>query len=331
VNLQLLIDSIVRQTTVLIAQLATAGGVRAPLSHVANQVFLDLAEELYAQGVSRKVSADMFGLALRTYLRKIQRLSESSTERGRSLWDAVLAYLGTGRVVTRAEVLQRFHRDDSEMVRGVLHDLCESGLLFRMGSGIRTAYRVVTQEELGSLREGADQDGTDELIWVLIYREGPFTFEALDKRTCVRDLRGMLDRLMARGRIRRSENDGEPIYSASEFFVPVNAAVGWEAAVFDHYQALVKTITARLTREAPESRGDEIGGSTYTFEVWPGHPMEAEVLGQLERLRQATSDLRSRVRAYNAKHPRPTAFAQVTFYGGQCTTHHLEERKDEHA
>src|SRR5689334_16034848 len=84
-NVPLLIDSVVRQTTVLIAQLATAGGVRAPLASVANQVFLDLADELNAQGVSRKVSADMFGLALRTYLRKIQRLRESSTEGGRSL------------------------------------------------------------------------------------------------------------------------------------------------------------------------------------------------------------------------------------------------------
>jgi hypothetical protein len=84
VNLQLLIDSIVRQTTGLIAQLATTGGARAPLVTVANQVFLDLADELAQQGVSRSVSADMFGLALRTYLRKIQRLRESTTEHGKS-------------------------------------------------------------------------------------------------------------------------------------------------------------------------------------------------------------------------------------------------------
>jgi hypothetical protein len=66
VNLQLLIDSIVRQTTVLLAQLATAGGYRAPLAHVANQVFLALSDELFAQGVSRRASADMFGMALRS-------------------------------------------------------------------------------------------------------------------------------------------------------------------------------------------------------------------------------------------------------------------------
>ena len=83
VRTQVLIDAVVRQTTVLIAQLATSGGVRAPLAHLASQVFLELARELEDQGVSRKVSADMFGMALRTYLRKIQRAKESSTDRGR--------------------------------------------------------------------------------------------------------------------------------------------------------------------------------------------------------------------------------------------------------
>src|SRR5262245_23099637 len=40
-TVELLIQAIVRQTTILIAQLATAGGTRAPLAHVAHQVFLD--------------------------------------------------------------------------------------------------------------------------------------------------------------------------------------------------------------------------------------------------------------------------------------------------
>jgi hypothetical protein len=47
VNVNLLIDAIVRQTTVLIAQLATAAGVRAPLAHTANQVFVDLVRVWY--------------------------------------------------------------------------------------------------------------------------------------------------------------------------------------------------------------------------------------------------------------------------------------------
>ena len=43
-NVQILIDSIVRQTTVLIAELATSGGMRAPLAGIANQVFLELSQ-----------------------------------------------------------------------------------------------------------------------------------------------------------------------------------------------------------------------------------------------------------------------------------------------
>ena len=38
---KLLIDAIVQQTTVLIAQLSTAAGIRAPLARLADQVFLD--------------------------------------------------------------------------------------------------------------------------------------------------------------------------------------------------------------------------------------------------------------------------------------------------
>ena len=88
----LLIDAIVRQTTVLIAALATASGQRAQLAHIANQVFVDLARELREHGLGTKVIADMFGMALRTYQVRIARLSESRTDQGGSLWEAVLAY-----------------------------------------------------------------------------------------------------------------------------------------------------------------------------------------------------------------------------------------------
>lgn len=313
-NLQLLIDSIIRQTTVLIAQLATAQGVRAPLANVANQVFLDLANELNEQGVSRKVCADMFGMALRTYLRKIQRLTESSTDRGRSLWEAVLSYLEQVGIATRANVLNRFHRDDAELVRGVLHDLCESALVFRTGSGAGTAYRIARQEELGQLRGNDEGKGYDELVWVLVYREGPIGREALGKLTRTKDLDAVLERLVGAGRVRVQAGD-EPTYSASDFFVPKDAPVGWEAAVFDHFHALVTTIAAKLADDG--SRRDQIGGSTYSFDVWPGHPLEREALAQLSEFRERTSKLRERIREYNAAANRPDAFLTVTLYAGQ--------------
>ena len=331
-NLQLLIDSIIRQTTVLIAQLATAQGVRAPLANVANQVFLDLSNELNQQGVSRKVCADMFGMALRTYQRKIQRLSESSTEQGRSLWEAVLSYVDEAGIPTRAEVLRRFHRDDAELVRGVLHDLCESALVFRTGTGAGTAYRVARPEELGRLGGNDENDGGDELVWAFVYREGPITREALAKLARGKQCEAALARLVAAGRVREQAAPGaEPSYTASEFFVPRDARVGWEAAVFDHFQAMVQTVCQRLRQPTfGADRADVIGGSTYTFDVWSGHPLEIEVKAGLREARERLGALRGRVQEYNRAHPPPKRHQEVVHYVGQCVLERESEFEGNH-
>src|SRR6188768_398785 len=104
-NTKLLIDAIVHQTTVLIAQLSTASGIRAPLAHVADQVFLELSREIEAQGVSRKVAADMFGLAIRTYQKKVQRVTESVAAHERTLWQLVLDHLHERGSTSRRELL----------------------------------------------------------------------------------------------------------------------------------------------------------------------------------------------------------------------------------
>jgi hypothetical protein len=120
----LLIDAVVQQTMVFIAQLATAGGVRAPLAHVAEQVFSDLTRELSEHGVKKNVIADMFGMALRTYHRKIRELGESKTVLGRSVWEAVLGFVRERGPVTGRDVLLRFAGDDPEVVTGVLGASC---------------------------------------------------------------------------------------------------------------------------------------------------------------------------------------------------------------
>jgi len=317
-NVPLLIHAIVRQTTVLIAQLATTGGIRAPVAHIANQVFLDLARELETQGVSRKVSADMFGMALRAYLRKIQRLNESSTEHGSSLWAAVYAFLKSRDVVTRTEVIERFRHDDEGQVRGVLHDLSESGFVFQTGSAQEAVFRVATDDELGRMRE-LRAGRADELVWAMIYSEGPMPREALGRIEALgaTDLDGALKRLIDAGRITKDEHLDDVLYRADRLLIPLGAEIGWEAAVFDHFHAMVSTIARKLTTNRRSSSDDAVGGSTYTFEVWPGHPMEAEVRGCLAKFRAEQSDLRVRLRAHNDRHASPNNAYQVVVYGGQ--------------
>jgi hypothetical protein len=138
-NLKLLIDGIVGQTTVLIAQLSTSQGVRSPLAHLADQVFVELSRELEAQGVKQRVAADMFGMALRSYQKKMRRLAESQSAQNRSLWEAVLSFVGEGEV-GRDRIEERFKRDGTREVAAVLNDLVRSGLVYSTGGGPRLTF-----------------------------------------------------------------------------------------------------------------------------------------------------------------------------------------------
>ncbi len=320
-TIELLIQCIVRQTTVLIAQLATAGGARAPLAQVANQVFLDLVEELSRQGVGRKVSADMFGLGLRTYQRKIQRLMESTTDRGQSLWEAVLDFISTQKIPTRASIQERFASDDAAQIRGLLRDLCESGLVFSSGQGLGTMYRAASDDELQAFRQHRSSDGLDELVWAIIYRQGPISSERLVELTHfeVSELESSLARLVDSKRVEVASGGTTAIYKTNSLFVPVGATAGWEAAIFDHFQAMVKTICCRLREDRSTSAAaDTVGGSTFTIDVWAGHPLEEEVCATLGQLRKMLIDLRQRTDGYNATHGIPEEHNQVVLYVGQC-------------
>jgi hypothetical protein len=315
-----LIDAVVRQTTVLIAHLATATGSRAPLAHTANQIFVDLVRELKEQGLGNKVIADMFGLALRTYHGKVRRLSESTTVRGRSLWEATLEYVQEKDTVLQADVLHRFRHDDEVTVRGVLTDLVESGMIFRSGRGTRTTYRAAKPEEYRLADRDDNGEGAANLVWVAVSRFGPANAKALGDAVPLDPsmLQAMLDRLVAEGRIARTEQGAEVEYRTDRCIIPFGAAAGWEAAVFDHYQAMVAAICTKLRRGTTAANvSDHVGGSTYGFTVWDGHPHYDEVLGLLGRLRSETVTLREKVGAFNREHSPPEGALRVIAYVGQ--------------
>jgi DNA-binding MarR family transcriptional regulator len=315
-NPQLIIDAIVRQTTVLIAQLSTAAGVRAPLSRVADQVFLDLAREIEAQGVSRKVAADMFGLALRTYQTKVQRLERSSTERDRTLWEGLLAYVEEHGPVSRRKLLEHFERDDPTSIGAVLNDLVQSGLVERVKARSGPAFRVTQLAERQSLPPSGE--AVAALVWVAIYR-GADTASAIEGQLGLDadEVTAALTSLKAQGRV--SETAGR--LAATGVVVPVGAEQGWEAAVFDHYQSMVTAITRKVTQGAPRSGSEDVvGGTTITFEVHRDHPLRDEVRGLLQRMRGEVNSRWQLVGEHNQRHPSPhVQLETVSFYFGQST------------
>jgi hypothetical protein len=320
-NVHLLIDSVVRQTTVLIAQLATAGGARTPLARVAHQVFFDLAGELEAQGLSRQVTADMFGISLRSYQRKVHRVRESRTERGRTLWEAVYEHLCERGLVARREVLERFRRDDPQSVRSILRDLVESGLAFMSGSGDDALYRAAERDEIDRQAEPDRRRSSDALLWALIYREGPLTRAQLLERFALEGdaLDAALGRLRAAGHVAAEERAPETLYRSERLLVELGAGAGWEAAVYDHFQAVVRTICARLDPDTVrEGYRDYTGGSTYSLDISPSHPLRDEVFSTLARLRVELGALRRRVNAHNEHDAIGAVRERVVLYVGQC-------------
>jgi len=328
VNVRLLIDAVVRQTMVLVAELATSGGLRAPLSHVAGQAFLELARELENQGVGKKVTADMFGMALRTYQRRTQRLSQSRTDRGRSLWEATLEFIEQNGVVRRDDILQRFRHDDEPSLRGVLRDLTDSGLVFSSGSASNLSFRAATTDEVSTLRRGGDHLGLEAFVWSHIYREPNISLEALSERTALAlaELLPVIESLVASGRVERSSiGEGERLRS-SQLVLGFDDPAGWESSVLDHFTALVQTVIRKLALDQRAKRHDEIGGSTYHFELWRGHPFESEVVGELGRFRERMSALRQKLDDYNKAQPTAESKLKVVAYYGQST---LEEDDDD--
>jgi hypothetical protein len=63
---------------------------------------------------------------------------------------------------------------------------------------------------------------------------------------------------------------------------------------------------------------DHIGGSTYTFCVWDGHPMRDQVLGFLGNVRAQAMALRQQVADFNqASDMPPERMQRVVAYVGQ--------------
>lgn len=311
-DVKLLIDDIVRQTTVLIAQLSTAAGVRAPLSHIADQVFVELARELEQQGVRRKVVADMFGLALRSYQLKLQRLTESAVPET-SLWQAVHTRLAQG-TTSKQHLCKSLAPSDPADVAAVLQDLVGSGLAYCSGRGATALFGLTSDADRAQLSADNQVQALAHLIWQMVATGRSESREDLlvQLSTSPQRVAAALSDLLADGRV--TEKDG--VLAAAHLHIPVGSELGWEAAVSDHFRAVATAIAAKL-RLARSEQKDRVGGATLRFTVHPGHPFETEVYTLLEITRTRIGDLWRKVAAHNDAEPPPEGAPCVTFYFGQ--------------
>jgi len=251
----------------------------------------------------------------------VQRLKESSTERGQSLWEAVINHVNDHPMISRREVLDRFHRDDEALVRGVLRDLVESGLVFSSDTAKDAVFRATSADELSSMQRARGPQGVDELVWAMVFHEGPIRRDQLAARLNLAQdaLDPALQRLAAESKVQRHTGADGTYYQATTLVVERDAQKGWEASVYDHFHALAQTICCRLNPDPEIERFESLtGGSTYTFCVGPDHPLEREVLNTLSEFRDCCTELRRRVVDRNRRHGLPRPNETVIVYAGEC-------------
>lgn len=315
-----LIHSIVRGTGALIARLATASGSRASLSGISDRFFSSIVAELEAQNIRQKVIADMFGIPLRSFQYRMSRLSRSRTDSGRLLWEVIFEFLQTKPEITLGQVLTRFYQEDEATVRGLLGDLVDSGLADRSGRGPTSTYSLATSDHLDEYSPARAERAREALVGITIFREGPISRTELADRLNMSDgdIAEALGGLAERNQLGVSDRKGEARYSLARFVMPIGASGSAEAAVYDHFQAVFETIATRVapTGDFPTQ---EIGGSTYSFDIWPGHAEEASIRSLLSEIRSKVSAIGTRALAFESSNERPRPFKRVTFYVGQVS------------
>jgi predicted transcriptional regulator len=268
------------------------------------------------------VIADMFGLALRSYRQKVQRLTESATTRGVTLWSAVHAFLEEHGSATRVQLLMYFKHDEESTVRSILNDLVESGLVLRSGRGRSTRYRAATAEELKELGASAaanSQETNAALVWVHVYRESPLPKQKLAQLLPLPPdvLDEAIHSLVADGQIRVESRSDGVYYATDHCHIPVGQAAGWEAAIVDHHRAVLNALAAKVASgQHVSAAGDEVGGTTVTYDLWPGHPREQQVRALLATMRNQVIPLWEEISDYNRERMRDVSY-HVTFYCGQ--------------
>src|SRR5690606_35974030 len=160
----------------------------------------------------------------------------------------------------------------------------------------------------------------DWLVWLCVYREGPISRADIEQqvRGTAEQCQSALDRLLAEGRIERQGEGTDSTYTSPRLEIPLGQSLGWEAAVLDHFQAMVTAVVTKLRQGSSSTGlGDLVGGSTWTLEVSSDHPLREEAASTLARLRSQVEELRERIDAYNAESAPNGARERIIVYVGQ--------------
>ena len=321
---RILIDSIVCRFAELTASVAMRGGARTPVAHVPDLFFSSLARELGKRGASRKVVADMLGMSHRTLQRRINERAESESFRGQTLWTSVVAYVAEQHGVSRSRILERFSRDDEAVLRSVLQDLVQAGVLVEEVSRRGHAYR---RADDGNREDDHDHAALYGTLLVTLHHSGPMSHEQVAAHLCVDadTTWTLLTRGVQAGHVElRSSEQDEQLFATRRYtFADSGPASNWRAALLDHVSALTQMVSARLDGQAGPTDARAV---TFSFELNQRSDTFSDAVELFTRLSGAFIELRSRNE--DEQRSQTETSHRLTIYLGQLLEPRVQSASD---
>jgi hypothetical protein len=260
-------------------------------------------------------------MALRSYQKKLRRLTASESAADRTLWSAALEHIRQHQPVRKSDLLRRFARDGEREVGSIINDLVGSGLIYQTGRGLAALYRVTSEPDLRKLAGSDDPEALAPVVWSAVFDRPGTSENELDAQLGAGPevVQRAVQLLIQEGRLRRDAPGSDAPLHAEDLVVPVGATHGWEVAVHDHFRAVANAIASKLQQGTVQARGsDVVGGATLSFDVHAAHPYRAQVVGLLAETRARANALWNELEAFNARNPLAEAERErLFFYFGQ--------------
>ncbi|MEM9068699.1 MAG: hypothetical protein AAGE52_09340 [Myxococcota bacterium] len=291
-DVRLLLELLLEGGGELVASLATAQGRRESLEHLEDLVFLHTTETLRRRGYSAKVITDLFGLSSLTSLRrKLRKIKSGRLLRTRSLRQAILSRVAEGDV-DRQELLAHLKTRDAVIVKGVLRDLIDEGVI-REGAGGYELALAHTQTTDPS------DHGLQGLMHILLGHRA-MTAAELQGTLGVPEERVLevSQGLIERGVVRRKGDSFEAgpnwnLYPATDVSEAVTSLV-------HHFRAVGAAIIGTVRKwdsEEKVSPHTPPAVVTATFEIARDHPLLPELLAMHASFAESIAELYERIEA----------------------------------
>ena len=234
----------------LFATLKVNDPLRMDFADIAEKTIYDIVEVLRAEGLTNEEIAASLDLSIAGFYRKLKDLRETyaspgtnGQERRGTLWERIYGFLlretggAPGAGVRYTAIEREFGFLTPDRLGSILRYLVKFGRLSVSGHGASASYRIVVRERA----EGASYHDAV----VMLYRDGPLALAELGVRLEQAEDRcaEWIERLRAAGRLETTTPaGGEPAYRAISYHIEPDSAVGYEAALWDHFQAVCRAI-----------------------------------------------------------------------------------------